>query len=283
MPGRRDGCRRRHFGLEKRLYLHATSVVVEVQSRQHCDRDEQRDNGNDEAVVPGARGGFLRWSRCRRLSARMYVIRSRALRRCGKAIGDSYVRTGSELFLRPASHLPRAVRASPPVIPSDVLPLQHAMLALQAFGQLVFHFINSVPFFRIELRVLFTLQVEHVFVHAILLVGRGVIAYSEFEVSHVAGGELHLNGDDVVRRVLADDDALAEPAAQLVGARLGGVPGVAADAALAAVPVPLPGEAAAVQLVVVVVVRRVKAEPPRGSARRRLDQPAVAVHASLHQ
>ncbi len=55
------------------------------------------------------------------------------------------------------------------------------------------------------------------------------------------------------------------------------VPGVPADAALPPVGPPLPGEPAAVELVVVVVGRGVEAVAPHGGAGRGLDQATVRV------
>lgn len=88
-------------------------------------------------------------------------------------------------------------------------------------------------------------------------------------------GELYFDDDAVLWRVFPDDDAFAEAASELVCPRGGGVPGVAADAALAVILVPLSGETPAVELMVVVVVGRVEAVAPGGGARWRLDESPV--------
>lgn len=98
----------------------------------------------------------------------------------------------------------------------------------------------------------------------------------------MVGSEFYFDGDGIFGCVSSDDDAFVEASAVLVRAGLLRVPRVAADSALAVVLVPLAGEAAAVELVVVVVVRSVKAEAPGGGAGRRLDEAPVPASALPH-
>lgn len=93
------------------------------------------------------------------------------------------------------------------------------------------------------------------------LAGVDVVAQSELEVAHVAGGELDADGDGRARVVLADGDALAVFPAVLMRSRRRHVPGVPALSALALVGAVLASEAAAEQFVVVVVGWRVESVP----------------------
>lgn len=100
----------------------------------------------------------------------------------------------------------------------------------------------------------------------------------------MAGGELDADGDVGAGSVRPHDDSLSVLAAVFVGPGLRRVPRVAALATLAAVPL-LAREAAAVQLVVVVVRRRLEAVSERRRATRWLNQPSVtaALVDRMHQ
>ena len=103
-----------------------------------------------------------------------------------------------------------------------------------------------------------------------------MLAQLELKVALVVGGNVHPGVDRLPRPVVPADDPVAVPAPVLVPPRPRLVPGVAADAAPAAVPLPLPPDAAAKQLVVVVVGRVLEAVAPHAGAGRRLLEPPVA-------
>lgn len=208
------------------------------------------------------------------------------------------------MLLRSAAHATaQPLAAAAPIVPAHVRPLQHAVLAAQLVRQLQLH-LEPAGHLRRH-RVLGTAvgQPQRRVVEALVrLVGSVQIAQLELEVAHVIGGQLHLHRQRGARLVRLDDGALAVFAAQLVRPRLGVRPVVAAQAAATAVGAELRlrvadmeklhmtllnqsigafrsyVEAAAEELVVVVVGRRRFVVAPARLTGDRIVHGAVAEH-----
>lgn len=116
-----------------------------------------------------------------------------------------------------------------------------------------------------------------------LLAGIVVRAEEDLEASVVVGGQLHLDVDLLAGGVISGDDALGVFPASLMGPRRLDVVGVSADAAPAAVLLPLDGVAAAEELVVVVVDGIGVTEAPHGVPGRRIHQAAMSLDSSCQK
>lgn len=103
---------------------------------------------------------------------------------------------------------------------------------------------------------------ENVFVQADLS-SVDVVAQSELEVAHVAGGQLYSDGDRRPGVVLPHRHSLPILSAVLVWSRNRQVVGIATLAALSLVGFMLPSESAAEQLMIVVIGWRVESVPAR--------------------
>lgn len=121
---------------------------------------------------------------------------------------------------------------------------------------------------------------ERVLGHAFVCGGdAGIVdgAKPELEVSPVVGCQLDHRVHHLSSLVASNNDALGVLATGLVVARVRLTPGVATNAALATVTLPLNRVAAAEQLVVVVVLLRLEPHPPHRRPGRRFHEPSVGL------
>lgn len=118
-------------------------------------------------------------------------------------------------------------------------------------------------------------HLKHVLIKTLLSSVLHVRADAQLIEARMIGCKLDAGRHGGSDRVPPHGDALPEASAELVRTGCLLIPRVTADAAVSAVLAPLPREAAAVQLVIVVVVRGGEAVTPGGGARGRLDEAAV--------
>lgn len=113
------------------------------------------------------------------------------------------------------------------------------MSTFQTLRKLIFHFINLVTFTRIVSGVTLSFQVQDVFVHAFLISVFEFVAYSEFKETIVASCKFDFDDDYIFWCVFSHYHALPKSAAELVGPRLGRVPGIPTYTTFASILVPL--------------------------------------------
>ena len=174
--------------------------------------------------------------------------------------GDPDVCTRSELLLGPAAHLAAAVRTRAPVIPGHVPPLQDALVARDLGRKSESDPMSTGALLDKKLSTsIFKTNRVHQEAGLRIPVLR---AETELEMPPVVGRHVDPDLDDLASGVAPDCDPPAVLTSALPWPRPRKVPGVSALSALAAVFVPLPTEAPAVGLVVIVVCRRSESESP---------------------
>ena len=181
---------------------------------------------------------------------------------------DADVCTGSELLLGPAANLAGAVRTRAPVIPGNVPPLQNARVTRDPRRKPEFDPMSSGSLAYIELLTPI-LDPDRVPPKAGLRVPI-LRTQTELEMPPVVCRHVDPDLYQLARRVAPHSDSSAVLTSALPGPRPRQVPGVPALSALAAVLAPLPTEAPAVCLVVIVIGRGSETESPGRGPRWRI-------------
>lgn len=170
-----------------------------------------------------------------------YIHRKTVISRVwSHSLVDLDVGARAEMLLRSAAQSAGTVTALAPRVGRHVRPLQHTVGATQTGRKAERHIIPVGHVRGQHVDVLAVGQLDAVLSEAVLVLAEPAdVAQIELEVAAMVGGDLDLDDDVAAGRIALDDDALAEAAAELVLARSVLLVVVAANAATAAVRLPL--------------------------------------------